>query len=730
MFSVLLLLFSSLLLADVEGKVMPRSQSQNLVIRLQANRTSIGMGKTLKVVALVTHRDGRSVPGIEVWPYVNGRQWGAPAKTDAKGRALLLIPLPTPGVTRIQALLPSQTSPLAAYWIWSNTLTDGQEVFFRKVFRVSGKILQASLRITCDDQFVAYLNGHPIARGNNFQQVQFISHLERWLKTGQNFLAVEGKNGVGPAGLLARLEIEKEKTSQIIVTDGTWEVLLEKPSSWPNKVSGAGQQARVLAPVGQGVWGKTLQNWPGLSSQSTFPVGSPLPKQGVHSNVLRIQVYHRPIHTLWDPEHLVGIEWEPWFTPLNTRWDTAEAMPLLGYYDSFNPEVIRQHCLWMVEAGINFLLVDWTNNLWGKQHWAERSPYVDDLIRATTRMLDTYAQMKQEGIPVPQVVFILGLDNGPTTTTTAVNEEMQWIYENYVSNPRYQGLWLYYLGKPLILVFNGGGPGIRKNQPPVEDRYFTVRWMASQLQINRLDREGYWSWMDGTLHPIPTFYQGQAEALTVTPAFFGEGGWTYPQARGRRGGTTYIEEFKTALQYRPRFLIINQWNEFAGQYEGMGYGPQRDQYVDCYNAELSNDIEPTSLTACAYRGCGGWGFYYLNLTRALIHLYHQKAPETTLMAISNPRRGEILTGPTLKVEWAVIGKPPKGFTLMLDGHVILQHFQGTSYVLELGNIRPGRHILKIIAEGAVTQFPLSLTEEDTPLPKPVPLAAQVPFFVK
>ena len=41
---------------------------------------------------------------------------------------------------------------------------------------------------------------------------------------------------------------------------------------------------------------------------------------------------------------------------------------------------------------------------------------------------------------------------------------------------------------------------------------------------------------------------------------------------------------------------------------------------------LSNDIEPTSLTECGYvrpgdSGCGGWGFYYLNLLAATLDLY-------------------------------------------------------------------------------------------------------------
>jgi hypothetical protein len=53
------------------------------------------------------------------------------------------------------------------------------------------------------------------------------------------------------------------------------------------------------------------------------------------------------------------MDWEPWFTPVNDVWTVAEGIPLLGKYDSFNPDVLKQHVIWMVEAGINCILVDW-----------------------------------------------------------------------------------------------------------------------------------------------------------------------------------------------------------------------------------------------------------------------------------------------------------------------------------------------------------------------------------
>ncbi|HZT42531.1 MAG TPA: hypothetical protein VFA07_10075 [Chthonomonadaceae bacterium] len=569
--------FFGLLLACIVPLPAAAQASTGMTVKLHADRSVVGMGRSVIVTATVTGNNDVPVSGVQLWPYLNGKQWGASETTDRTGRAIFFLPLPYPGTARIEAI-------------------------------------------------------------------------------------------IGP--------------------------------------SGSGQK-------------------------ETFPVGSPQPKDGIRSNEVQVRVKSRTIRrVIRDPEHLVGVEWEPWFTPLNAHWDTAEAIPVLGRYNSFNADVIRQHALWMTEAGIDFLLVDWSNNLWGKQHWSERAPGVDELIRATTLLLDTYAQMRGEGIPVPQITLLLGLDNGPQTTTTALNEEMQWIYEHYVTNPRYRDLWVWYEGKPLIVPFNGGGPNVLKGQPPLDESKFTVRWMASQLQADHFDRDGYWSWMDGSLQPITTYSGGMPEALTITPAFFGDGGWTYPQALGRRGGATYLQQWETASTQRPHFLLINQWNEFAGQPNGGGYGPKKDQYVDCYSADLSNDIEPTSPTACAYRGCGGWGFTYLNLTRALIALYHQPSPGSTLLTVSEPQPSATVSGPTLSVRWTVAGKPVRSFSLKVDGRTVARSVTGNAAILDMSRFASGRHILTVLAEGARSRFPLSPIREDDDLPTLQPVSAQVAFFKK
>ena len=49
------------------------------------------------------------------------------------------------------------------------------------------------------------------------------------------------------------------------------------------------------------------------------------------------------------------MDWEPWHTRHNAnRWmgrPGASAMPLVGMYGSFHEGVIRQHAIWLVEAG-------------------------------------------------------------------------------------------------------------------------------------------------------------------------------------------------------------------------------------------------------------------------------------------------------------------------------------------------------------------------------------------
>jgi hypothetical protein len=616
------------------------------------------------------------------------------------------------------------------HWVWAKTTRDNQTIYFSKMFSVTEPVRHATLYAACDDSYRAYLNGREVAAGS--LGVVAVNGLEQRVRPGRNVLAVEGRNGFGPAGLLARFEMETASGKQVISTDDSWRASGDRPANWPDvAASRGGDQVRVIAPAGQGVWRNLLEGWPGIHPQNDFPVGRAMPESAARSNTLRIRVKPRTFPARHNGEHLVGMEWNVWFTPRNNRWDTAQAVPVLGNYDSFNQDVVRQHCLWMTEAGVDFLVVDWSNNLLGKKRWADRGADIEELIRATTVLLKVAAEMRKESIAAPRIVLLLGLENGLATTTAALNEEIRWIDDAFIREPRYRGLWVEHEGKPLLLVYNGRGPGNLRGQPSPDDSRFTLRWMSSQLQQSQLDRHGYWSWMDGTMDPVPTYAKGLVEALTITPAFFGPGGWTDRRASGRRGGATFLQVFAAAMKHRPRFLLINQWNEFMGQRQGEGSGPGHDQYFDAYSAELSNDIEPTAPTVPGYRSAGGWGYYYLNLTRALLEQYHGRAPETTLLSVTHPpSAGAAAFDRHLPVEWVTLGAKVNSFTLSVDGKEVARGLRGSRFSLPVQGLTPGVHKLKLMADGAVTRFALSPDREDEPVSPPVPAATESEFRVK
>jgi len=461
--------------------------------------------------------------------------------------------------------------------------------------------------------------------------------------------------------------------------------------------------------------------------------GFRMPEEANVSNSVKVQVNWRKLQVIKeDTNHLVGMQWEPWFTPKNASWGTAQAVPLMGRYWSWHPAVTRQHIIWMAESGVNFLVVDWTNHLWGKEHWNQRAEHTNEIIHCTTLALETLAAMRDEDLPVPKVVLFLGLNNGPVTTMTAVNEEIDWIYHNYIRNPRFSGLFLEYLGKPLLLIHNGGGPEWLQQHVklPVNDKHFTIRWQSSQHQLSGHNEQGYWSWMDGSLRQPVTRFRGKPECLTVSTAFFNENGWRGQGAHGRRGGWTYVESFKSAYKYRPRFIQLHQFQEFAGQREGHGYGPNKDIYVDSYSVELSDDIEPVSLTAPAYRGEGGWGFYYLNLTRALVDIYRQKTPETTVVVVAQPNRREVVTADELEVKWTWAGKAPQGFSISINGKTIARDLQPAKATVDLSAFEEGPMKLVLTAEGTQSRYLLSYTEDSLPLENMVPAFVEVDFVLK
>ena len=315
---------------------------------------------------------------------------------------------------------------------------------------------------------------------------------------------------------------------------------------------------------------------------------------------VRFVAARRPARSLGAP--VVGIEYDlrkgtdpQWHPSGCPGGDAVEGVPIVGRYAASDPLAQRQHAIWMTRLGVDFVTLDWTGICWGEStpvgktwngSFADRPLSVQRELNYSLGLLALHETMRDEGHEVPALVPILGLDNGPVASIACLNEALAWLETVRVAHPRA------FLPSDdggnsgsIVLVFDGAG----KTRPDNFSAHgFQLTMMASQLQTSpQLAKAGYWSWMDGPGGP-----ETEGKAVTVTPAYFGScpphgvGMWLGPDAVGRRGGYTFYQQISAALAAHPKVLLVSQWNEFAGQDNGGGYGADKQCYGDSYSREL------------------------------------------------------------------------------------------------------------------------------------------------
>ncbi len=163
---------------------------------------------------------------------------------------------PTIEATAIRAAKPAEVAKPAkdvaggpdVQWIW----TKGDHGFFRKDF-VVGDVKKAILKVTCDNSFVAMVNGKKVSRGTEWQQPITVD-VTKALMSGKNVLLIEGTNEDrgGLAGLAAKLSItDKDDKLSFIVTDKSWKAA-------PSGDAADGAAVRVLGKMGVGPWGNVF----------------------------------------------------------------------------------------------------------------------------------------------------------------------------------------------------------------------------------------------------------------------------------------------------------------------------------------------------------------------------------------------------------------------------------------------------------------------------------------
>lgn len=245
-----------------------------------------------------------------------------------------------------------------------------------------------------------------------------------------------------------------------------------------------------------------------------------------------------------------------WFTP--SSWDRAKTdLPLLGTYDSDDPEVMRQHVRWAKEAGIDGFIVSWKNT-------EVLSPRLEHLVNIA----------HEEDFKLAIIYEALDFYRHPLPIHR-VNEDFTWFEETYGKDPVFD-----IFGKPMI-IWSGTWKFSREEieQAAVPHRQ-SLLILASERQPDNYEdiadlvdgNAYYWSSVDPETFPD---YAGKLQRMK--DVIHANGGlWIAPVAPGfdarhlggerevsRRDGKTMQTQYETAMLSSPNAIGLISWNEFS-----------------------------------------------------------------------------------------------------------------------------------------------------------------------
>ena len=277
--------------------------------------------------------------------------------------------------------------------------------------------------------------------------------------------------------------------------------------------------------------------------------------------------------------------------------------PVWGYYNSQDPWVIRKQIEMLTMAGIDFIVLDTSNNV---------------LYESVTAVLfELLLEYQNAGWDVPQVVYYLGKHDLNADTSV-----FGQVYKIFYEKDTYKSLWFTPNDpeKPMIIAPDNVIARFRASSNATEQMYaeffdFRVtQWPIAQ-PVNEPVYEYGAPWI--SFEYPQTSQQGWinlsiAQHVTVnmtdTRNSRGRGWHPTEKVKGKwkgendhenwRQNLNFQAQWNTVLEMTPeqraedaRFVFLTGWNEWVAEKIRLN---EREYYtVDTFNAEYSRDIEPS-----------------------------------------------------------------------------------------------------------------------------------------
>ena len=298
---------------------------------------------------------------------------------------------------------------------------------------------------------------------------------------------------------------------------------------------------------------------------------------------------------------LAGMFYTTWHGHI--PWKDVWGTPLGGPYLSTDEKRMELHAQWLECAGIDFILVDWSNN---NDYLYPNDGDHRNIEESTVKLFEVFNRI---GSPI-KIAIMIG--NGPVDV---MQRKVDSIKELFLSTEENQDRYFNYKGKPLVVKFQSVTNTVNNPENMDFDSSITIRSMGAFLtQLSRVnsDKVGYsphWSWEDRYTDDINyvisvdpkqldvSDYSNDVppsdafEATVITPACRGEPlqcpnfvpdhPWDCSALRqGRQNGRFLEERMDNAIKAKVPMVLVGTWNEFKTANEQK-------------SPEFSKDFEPT-----------------------------------------------------------------------------------------------------------------------------------------
>ena len=265
--------------------------------------------------------------------------------------------------------------------------------------------------------------------------------------------------------------------------------------------------------------------------------------------------------------------------------------------------MLRRQAELLANAGVDVVFTDNTN---GTFTW--RTSYL--------AMYETWTQAMEDGVLTPKISFMLPFSAGEESKT-----QLKELYLDIFREDKYQNLWFYFDGKPLIMAHSSNLSSTSNVEKEILN-FFTFRENYAGY-INQNPSPKNWGWL--STYPQAVYYasprdkrNNNPEQITVGVAInhnyrthqitamngryvigrsYSSTGY-HTEENAKLYGYNFTEQFDYALEVNPEVVFVTGWNEWiAGRYEtwpDAGAGAVvKNAFPDQCNDEYSRDLEPS-----------------------------------------------------------------------------------------------------------------------------------------